>query len=211
MKRWIECWLAAAVCSVSSVGCGDASAEQSQLAAGGSAAPVSMTTAGNAPVLAAGTGGQTAPPAAGSGGSAGMVAPPSAAGAGGSAGAAGSGGSAGQAAGSGSAGQAAPSGNERLPCDVADVIKRQCLSCHGNPLNLGAPMMLITYADFQRVAPSDASKRVYQVVGTRVADTQRPMPPRANGKIAAQDLKTLTDWSSQGGPALPTTAANCAD
>lgn len=70
-------------------------------------------------------------------------------------------------------------------------------------------MMLVTFADFHRPAVSDASKQVYELVGQRVADTQRPMPPRANGKIAARDQKVIVDWSAQGGPARASTAAEC--
>ena len=70
-------------------------------------------------------------------------------------------------------------------------------------------MPLVTYADFHRPAVTDATKQVYELVGARVVDTQRPMPPRANGKLAAADQKVLMTWSSQGGPALPPSAADC--
>lgn len=70
-------------------------------------------------------------------------------------------------------------------------------------------MMLVTYADFHRAAPSDPNKQVYELVGARVVDTQRPMPPRMNGKLAVSDQKALTDWASKGAPALPATAADC--
>lgn len=211
MRSWIGC--AALVLAMCGVGCGGSSVEQSQAAAGsaGSVPPFSMTTAGTPAVSAAGIGGQPAAAVAGSGGS--MVSvtppPPSAAGAGGSAPVAGTAGSTPVAGMAGSAGQAAPSGNARLPCDVASVVGRQCLSCHGSPTNLGAPMPLVTYADFHRPAVTDATKQVYELVGMRVVDTQRPMPPRANGKLAAQDQMVLTTWSSQGGPSLPPSAADC--
>jgi hypothetical protein len=58
-------------------------------------------------------------------------------------------------------------------------------------------------------AVTDASKKVYELVGLRVKDTVRPMPPKMNGKIAVADQMVLVSWSEQGGPALPSGAADC--
>jgi hypothetical protein len=86
---------------------------------------------------------------------------------------------------------------------------RQCLSCHGETLNLGAPMHLVTWADLHAPAPSDPSKKVFELVSVRVQDSERPMPPKMNGKIAAADRTALASWCDQGAPASPNGAAEC--
>jgi len=84
-------------------------------------------------------------------------------------------------------------------------------------------MSLKTHADVQAAAVSDPSKKVYQLVGVRVHDTVRPMPPQA--KLTAQQLSEIDAWvaagasagsdpacASNGAPVEPTTPAwpdNC--
>lgn len=114
------------------------------------------------------------------------------------------------AAGSGGAGGAAPSqSHERMPCDVAAVFQQQCHSCHGETLNLGAPMPLVTWSDLHAPAVSDSSKKVFEMVAMRVQDTMRPMPPKMNGKLAVAERMVLVSWSSQGAPPLASDAPDC--
>lgn len=62
-------------------------------------------------------------------------------------------------------------------------------------------MSLMTAADFQKPAPSDASKKVADVVAARIHDAARPMPPVPNPALAAPDLATLDTWLGAGAPA----------
>ena len=157
----------------------------------------------------AGTGSVTQPTAAGSKAGiptsgAGSQLPPSAAGTGGmpqpSA--------AGMQAGGAGAGAAAQA-EGRIPCDVATILFNRCRSCHGSPTNLGAPMSLVTWADLQKPAVTDPSRKVYELVAARVRDSMRPMPPAQDGKIAAADKMRVVDWCMQGAPSLPSGAAEC--
>jgi hypothetical protein len=113
------------------------------------------------------------------------------------------------ASGDADAGAAPATDDQRLPRDVAAVFMRQCLSCHGETLNLGAPMHLVTWSDLHAPAVSDSSKMVFELVGTRVQDTMRPMPPKMNGKLAVADRTLLVSWADQGAPALASDAADC--
>ncbi len=97
-----------------------------------------------------------------------------------------------------------PAPGPQLPADVARVFQTQCASCHSTPPRFGAPMPLTSYADTQRNAPSDASRRVWQLVGQRVNDPTSPMPPT---RLNATDLAVIDRWVAAGGPSC--TGADC--
>lgn len=59
-------------------------------------------------------------------------------------------------------------------------------------------MALSTYADLQAPGLSDPSKRVYQLVGARVHDTQQPMPPQQ--QLTAAELTGIDNWIAAGAP-----------
>jgi len=67
-------------------------------------------------------------------------------------------------------------------------------------------MSLASYQDLMAPAPSDASKRVFQLVGTRVHDTKKPMPPQ--GSLTAAQLAGIDAWVAAGAP--PAADATCA-
>jgi len=92
-----------------------------------------------------------------------------------------------------------------LPCDVAEAFARNCQSCHAEATKFGAPMPLVTYQDTQAAAKSDGAKKVWELVGQRVADPLRPMPP--SGAMSEGDKAALLGWASAGAPAG---GANCA-
>lgn len=91
-----------------------------------------------------------------------------------------------------------PSGS--LPCDVERVVRKRCQSCHGAEPQFGAPMPLVTFEDFHRATPSNASERVWQSVTRRVHDTQRPMPPRPNAALDEAELAIVDAWQRGGAP-----------
>lgn len=84
-----------------------------------------------------------------------------------------------------------------LPADVARVVQSQCAPCHTAPPRFGAPMPLTGFADMQRAAGSDPSRRVWQLVGERVRDSSRPMPP---SRLNAEDLAVIDRWVGAGAP-----------
>ena len=93
--------------------------------------------------------------------------------------------------GGGGGGASAASG---LPCDVEAVLKKGCAECHGATPSYGAPMPLVTFADLTAPAKSNPSKKVYEMVGTRVHDESRPMPQAPNPRLSAADTATLDTW-----------------
>jgi mono/diheme cytochrome c family protein len=105
-------------------------------------------------------------------------------------------GSSGTAALPGSSSGGAPSG---VPCEVEDVLKRNaCLNCHG--AKLAAPMSLLTYEDWAAAAPSNAAKKVVDVVIERMASTTSPMPPAPAARASASDIEIIKKWQSSGLP-----------
>lgn len=90
-----------------------------------------------------------------------------------------------------------------VPCGVAAVLSKHCASCHGAPLAFGAPMPLLTLADFQAAAFSNRAQKVHQAIPGRLAptDTNRKMPPTSKPALSPAELMTLRDWASAGAPA----------
>jgi hypothetical protein len=81
---------------------------------------------------------------------------------------------------------------------VRTVLDSRCTACHNEAKVAGAPMSLETYADLQAPAFSDSTKKVFQVVGVRVHDTRKPMPPQE--KLTADQLSSIDTWVTAGGP-----------
>jgi hypothetical protein len=81
---------------------------------------------------------------------------------------------------------------------VRKVLDSRCTACHNQDKVAGAPMSLKTYADLQAPAVSDKSKKVYQMVGVRVHDTVKPMPPQE--KLTADQLSSIDTWVTAGAP-----------
>lgn len=87
-----------------------------------------------------------------------------------------------------------------VPCDVAAIVSEHCAECHGATPAYGAPMSLLTLADFRTAASSDKSKKVHQLIPERLepSDTNRKMPPTSKPALSAAELATLRSWASGG-------------
>ena len=74
-----------------------------------------------------------------------------------------------------------------VPCDVAAVVSKHCASCHMTPLAFGAPMPLLTLADFQAASFSTPTKKVHEQIPGRLmpTDTNRKMPPTSKPSMSA--------------------------
>ncbi len=107
-----------------------------------------------------------------------------------------------------SAGGPVVPGADATWCGVKRTLDSRCTACHNEDKVAGAPMSLKTYADLQAPAFTDKSKKVYQVVGVRVHDKVKPMPPQE--KLTAEQLAAIDAWVAAGAPAGadPTCAAN---
>ncbi len=88
-----------------------------------------------------------------------------------------------------------------IPCDVAVVLAAKCQTCHGQTTLYGAPMSLMTLADFQAAPPSGGAAHVYQQAATRIHETADPMPPKGQPALTSAELGTLDSWLSAGAPA----------
>jgi hypothetical protein len=85
-----------------------------------------------------------------------------------------------------------------LPCAVDDVLSRKCRMCHQNPPLYGAPMPLLTWDDLHGPARSTPSKKVFELVSTRIHSPTRPMPPM--GPLGDADMRPLDEWIAAGAP-----------
>jgi Copper type II ascorbate-dependent monooxygenase, C-terminal domain len=103
--------------------------------------------------------------------------------------------------------------NAPLPCEVASVVSRNCGNCHGSQLVGGAPMPLVTPADFGasikslRTLPGETAE-VAKLVKLRINDAAKPMPPGALLPEAERNL--INGWLDRGHPAGAASDARCA-
>ncbi|AKT43518.1 peptidylglycine alpha-amidating monooxygenase [Chondromyces crocatus] len=88
-----------------------------------------------------------------------------------------------------------------LPCDVEAVLQKNCRSCHDSSPKFGAPNPLVTHDDLHAAARSDSSKRIYELVGTRIHDDAKPMPPPPNARVSGDEAAILDAWVAAGAPA----------
>jgi hypothetical protein len=96
-------------------------------------------------------------------------------------------------------GGTSPSSSESLPCNVDDVLARNCRKCHSAPPKFGAPMPLVTFDDLHAPAKSDGHKAVFTRVGEKIHDPVAPMPQ--GGTLSAADMAILDEWVAAGAPA----------
>src|SRR5258708_7470678 len=94
-----------------------------------------------------------------------------------------------------------------LPCDAAKILGDSCTKCQGDQPSYGAPIGLPSYDALAAPAPSDGSKKVYQLVGTRIHDDVRPMPQPPNLRLSAADTATIDAWVAKGAPKSQDTCA----
>jgi cytochrome c5 len=92
---------------------------------------------------------------------------------------------------------APPAPATEVPCDVAQVLKTRCQSCHGDP-PVGAPIKLVTLADLR--APAAAGGFVYQRIQVRVDGNTMPPSWATTGALSNTEKATLTSWISAGAP-----------
>lgn len=100
----------------------------------------------------------------------------------------------------GQTGGSAASGVQ-LPCDVAAVVTAKCQTCHAQTPLFGAPMSLVTAADFQAAPPSGTAAHVYQAGAGRIHDSARPMPPKGQPALTSAESAILDAWFAAGAPA----------
>ncbi|MBS2019566.1 MAG: hypothetical protein JST00_42285 [Deltaproteobacteria bacterium] len=96
------------------------------------------------------------------------------------------------------AGETAAAPMTGLPCDVAEVLQRSCVSCHGTKPSGGATNAMTTYAELAAASKSDPKKSVAALSLDRMRDTKKPMPP--SGVAPASDVAVLQAWVSAGLP-----------
>jgi hypothetical protein len=106
----------------------------------------------------------------------------------------------------GVSGMGAPVANE-IPCAVKQIITTQCGACHGAQTIGGAPMSLVTLADFQKDHPvvsplsgpfKGTTMKVHEIVKVRVNQEMgtSAMPP--GGQMPQADLDMLNAWLAGG-------------
>ena len=81
-----------------------------------------------------------------------------------------------------------------LPCEVADLLTKHCVSCHGNPPIGSAPQSLVTRADLIAADPYDSTKN--NAEGSLLRMQSGTMPP--GGGLSAAEITSFENWLNAG-------------
>ena len=98
-----------------------------------------------------------------------------------------------------------PATQSGLPCEVDAVLKTRCQTCHAAEPKFGASAPLVTFDDLQKTF---GTKKVYELVASRVKDEARPMPPSPNARLADKELAAIEGWIAAGAKASDATCKN---
>ncbi|MDB4973303.1 MAG: hypothetical protein JWN48_1644 [Myxococcaceae bacterium] len=93
-----------------------------------------------------------------------------------------------------------------MPCEIKPIVDKYCSTCHGVVPTGGAPMSLVSAADFQAIASN--GKYVHARVLEKLVDKVAPMPPVARPQPSADELAALRRWLEGG--AQKSAEATCA-
>lgn len=85
-----------------------------------------------------------------------------------------------------------------LPCDVAEVLQRSCVSCHGAKPSAGATNAMTTHAELAAASKTNPKMSVAELSIVRMKDTKKPMPP--SGVAPAADIAVFQKWVNAGMP-----------
>ncbi len=97
----------------------------------------------------------------------------------------------------------APHVRTGLPCDVAAVMAEHCDRCHGATLAQGAPVHLVSRADFTATGASGATMGQRSVV--RMRQTTSVMPPAPSAPVPEAQVALVEAWVTAGMPATTCT------
>ncbi len=93
-----------------------------------------------------------------------------------------------------------PASNDPF-CKVEAIVKAKCQSCHGETMIAGAPMPLLTHADYTAQGKVTTDKPVFTLIGERIHDVQRPMPPQGLTPVTDDEKAVIDAWIAAGAPA----------
>ncbi len=77
---------------------------------------------------------------------------------------------------------------------VKTIIDTNCIECHGDPLDQGAIMMLLTY---DQVVDAVNNRGLFNRIGTMGINTVMP-PPEEGGRLPQTTIDIIEDWIADG-------------
>lgn len=78
-----------------------------------------------------------------------------------------------------------------IPCDVDNILRKKCQTCHSEDPQYGAPQALVTYAQLKNA-------NTLERVVARIKDQARPMPPQPKAMLTADEISTIDSWIRSG-------------
>jgi hypothetical protein len=84
-----------------------------------------------------------------------------------------------------------------IPCDVFEVLHRECHLCHSDPPTMGAPYVLLSYEDTQATYYED--RKLFQRMNEVIRPGASPRMP-FGGMLNDKDLEILGGWLDKCAP-----------
>ena len=78
--------------------------------------------------------------------------------------------------------------------DVKPIMENNCISCHGNPTNFGAPNSLTTYENVKASVLNNLIDRISRTEGTSGA------MPLGGPRLTQNEINTITAWQNANFP-----------
>jgi uncharacterized membrane protein len=86
-------------------------------------------------------------------------------------------------------------GMTSLPADVDDILERRCRVCHGEPLQMYAPMPLVSWEHVHApLPPPRDDEPVFAAIAQRIHDERFPMPPVTFPPLTQDERERLDQW-----------------
>lgn len=78
--------------------------------------------------------------------------------------------------------------------DIKPIIDNNCVSCHGNPTNFGAPNSLTTYENVKASVLNNLINRISRIEGSSGA------MPLGGPRLSQNEINTIIDWQNANFP-----------
>lgn len=90
--------------------------------------------------------------------------------------------------------------DDGLPCDVKELLRTRCQSCHGTTPVGGALISLLDHADLTAPSKTLASVTVAARCLQRMSDSVAPMPPAPASHATSAEMAPIRAWLAAGLP-----------
>ncbi len=94
-------------------------------------------------------------------------------------------------------------GETPVPAEIADILERRCWLCHGDPVEMFAPMSIVTWEHVQAPRDESGEETVYEAIARRIHSERFPMPPITFEQLTPEERDAFDAWFADCAPPGP--------